>query len=106
MIAELIIYIIVFGTVIALIVTAITKCCKFSKYIQEHDAKNIAAAIVLMLLVFWPVALGEVVYLALKWNEKITDAKTNPQKPYKDDYERWKEQRLIEQENNRKTDEY
>jgi len=69
----------------------------------QHNAERVAIAIVLTLLLCWPVAIGQGIYVLLKWKETKKQPTQQPQtteyKPqYKDDYERWKEERLKDQQ--------
>ena len=85
------------------IVFAFIKLCKLvKKYTLQHKAERVAIVIVITLLLCWPVAIGQGIYVLLKWKETKEPPKYEPQpihkEPYKDDYERWKEERLKEQQ--------
>lgn len=71
----------------------------------KHNAEKVAIAIAITVILCWPVAIGQGIYVLLKWKEaEIQQHTTNQQpnytQPYKDDYERWKEERLKEQQKN------
>lgn len=89
--------------IVLAIIFALIKLCKMvKKNTLQHEAEKVAIAIVLTLLLCWPVAIGQGIYVLLKWKETKEPPKSEPQpihkEPYKDDYERWKEERLKEQQ--------
>ena len=96
----------IFLLLIAGYIFAIYKlCCMVKKNTELHNGKKTTIAIIITLVLCWPVAIGQVIYMMVKWGdsaERITIRPTitqaNYSKPYKDDYERWKEERLKEQQ--------
>lgn len=92
--------------IVLAIIFALIKLCKMvKKNTLQHNAERIAIAIVLTLLLCWPVAIGQGIYVLLKWKETKEPPTHQPQTPeyktqYKDDYERWKEERMREKQEN------
>lgn len=78
-------------------------CQSVKENTLKHNAEKVAIIIVVTILLCWPVAIGQGIYVLLKWKETKEPPVYQPQAPeykaqYKDDYERWKEERLKEQQ--------
>ena len=81
-------------------------CCMVKKNTELHNGKKTTIAIIITLVLCWPVAIGQVIYIMVKWGDSAEriiikssmPTQTSYPKPYKDDYERWKEERLKEQQ--------
>jgi len=97
----------IFLLLIAGYIFAIYKlCCMVKKNTELHNGKKTTIAIIITLVLCWPVAIGQVIYIMVKWGDSAEriiikssmPTQTSYPKPYKDDYERWKEERLKEQQ--------
>jgi len=88
--------------IVAYILIVKKLCTMVKENTLKHNAEKIAIAIVITILVCWPAAIGQGIYVLLKWKEtKVQPPAEQPpiiKAPYKDDYERWKEERLKEQQ--------
>lgn len=81
-------------------------CCMVKKNTEQHNGKKTTIAILLTLVFCWPVAIGQVIYMMINWGDSTERIVIKAQPPtqcsypeqYKDDYERWKEERLKEQQ--------
>jgi len=91
---------------LAIYIFILYKLCKMVKTnVEKHNSKKTTIAITITVFICLPIAIGQFIYMYIKWGDttekiilrpKITQI--NYPKPYKDDYERWKEERLKEQQ--------
>lgn len=87
--------------VLAIIIGGAYLLCKGVKnQVEKRNAGRVALYIVLTIFVFWPAAVGQGIYVALKWNEprKTTvtheqESRYTPSPGSSADYERWKQER-------------
>ena len=74
------------------IIIAIILSKKLKKHVMRHNAGKVATIIAVSLILCFPFAIGQGIYVALKWNN------VEPDYPYGEDYERWRQQKLQEQQ--------